>query len=255
MIRRNLEPIAAEDRALLTTAAVIGYDFDVARLGAVSELPPDRLLERLEIAAEAGVVEEIHGASGHFRFAHMLIRDAFYGELSPLARARLHRKVGLALEDLHQGARDKPCAELARHFVPAAVLGDAGKALECARRRRQRSSIAYEAVGHFEVALKVLWLDDPTSGGVELRMSLGQAQAYAATTHERATYQRAPSERGASATRRPSRGPRSDAGGARRRAVYPALVAMLEERWHTGEADGAPARPCSAARERALLFA
>jgi tetratricopeptide (TPR) repeat protein len=247
VIRRNLEPIAAEDRALLTTAAVIGYDFDVARLGAVSELPPDRLLERLETAAEAGVVEEIHGASGHFRFAHMLIRDAFYGELSPLDRARLHSKVGLALEELHQGARDKPCAELARHFVPAAVLGDAGKALEYAAGAGAQALSRFaheEAVGHFEVALKVLRLGRPDERReLELRMSLAQAQAYAGDhPRARATYERA-AERArsigdAATLARAALGYSLAAPGVG--AVYPTLVAMLEEALRMlGEADGA----------------
>src|SRR4029453_6671209 len=65
VIRRNLEPIAAEDRALLTTAAVIGYDFDIARLSAVSELPPDRLLRRLANPAGGGGGGGVHGAGAH----------------------------------------------------------------------------------------------------------------------------------------------------------------------------------------------
>src|SRR5262249_29787869 len=134
VIRRNLEPLSAEHRGLLTIAAVLGYDFDVARLATLCELPPDRLLEELQVVCGAGVIEEVPGASGQFRFAHMLVRDAIYGDTPALERARLHRRVGLALEEFHRGARAAPCAELARHFVHAVVLGDAAKALDYAVR-------------------------------------------------------------------------------------------------------------------------
>src|SRR5262249_23143291 len=37
-IRQNLEPLSAEDRQVLTIAAVIGYEFDIARLRAACDL-------------------------------------------------------------------------------------------------------------------------------------------------------------------------------------------------------------------------
>jgi tetratricopeptide (TPR) repeat protein len=196
VIRRNLEPLAAEDRGLLATAAVLGYDFDVALLGALCDLPRDRLLERLELACSAGVVEEAAGASGCFRFAHMLVREAFYGDLPALDRARLHRKVGLALEELSRGVREVPCAELARHFVHAAVLGDAAKALDYAARAGEQAlaRLAYEeAATHFELALKVLRLERADERrDLELRMHLGEAQSCAGDhPRARAAFERA----------------------------------------------------------------
>jgi tetratricopeptide (TPR) repeat protein len=249
VIRRNLEPLSAEDRDLLTTAAVIGYDFDVARLRAVAGLPPDRLLERLESAAAAGVVEELPGASGQFRFAHMLIRDAFYGELSPLDRARRHRDVGTALEELYRGARDLPCAELARHFVHAAVLGDAGKALEYASRAGQQAlgRLAYEeSAGHFEVALKILRLDRPDEAReLELRLALGQAQTFrgdhphARTTFERAA-ERARALGDAASFARAALGYSFAAPGVG--AVYTTLVALLEDALRLLDEEDGPLR-------------
>jgi tetratricopeptide (TPR) repeat protein len=196
VIRRNLEPLSEEDHRLLTTAAVIGYEFDIARLQVVCGLAADRLLERLQTVAGAGVIEELPGASGQFRFAHMLIRDAFYADLPPLDRAELHRRVGLALEELHEGARDAPCAELARHFVHAAVLGDTAKALDYAARAGEQAlaRLAYEeAVAHFEVALKVLRLGRPDEArDLQLRMILGQTQSFAGDhARARATFERA----------------------------------------------------------------
>jgi tetratricopeptide (TPR) repeat protein len=196
VIRRNLEPLSEEDHRLLTTAAIIGYEFDIARLQVVCGLAPDRLFERLQTVAGAGVIEELPGTSGHFRFAHMLIRDAFYADLPPLDRAELHRQVGLGLEELHKDTRDMPCAELASHFLHAAVLGDTAKALDYAARAGEQAlaRLAYEeAVAHFEVALKVLRLGRPDEErDLELRMILGQAQSFAGDhARARATFERA----------------------------------------------------------------
>jgi tetratricopeptide (TPR) repeat protein len=196
VIQRNLASLAAEDRAILEAAAVLGYDFDVGRLRALCDRSPDVLLERLHVLADAGVVEEVPDAGGRFRFAHVLVRDALYADLSPLDRARLHRRVGLALEALHEGVHEPPYAELAHHFVHAAVLGDAGKALGHATRAGEQAlaRLAYEeAVNHFEVALRMLRLESPDDAReLQLRMRLGRAQACAGDhSRARGTFERA----------------------------------------------------------------
>jgi tetratricopeptide (TPR) repeat protein len=236
VIHRNLAPLAAADRELLTTAAVIGYEFDVARLRAVSGLDPENLLERLQQAAETGVLDEIPGASGRFRFVHMLVRDAAYADLPALERARVHQRVGLALETLYEGARDVPCAELARHFVHAAVLGDATKALTYSTRAGEQAlaRLAYEeAAGHFEVALKVARLGRPDEArDLALRMLLGQAQSYAGDhPHARATFERAAERARALGDVQTFAQAALGFGFATPGigAVYPTLVALLEE--------------------------
>jgi tetratricopeptide (TPR) repeat protein len=196
VIRRNLEPLSDEDRELLTMAAVLGYEFDLARLLALAELPSEQLLGRLQAARSAGVIDETSGASGRFRFSHMLIRDTFYGDLSPLDRAALHRRAGLALEVSASGTTDSSAAELAHHFARSAVLGDAGKALDYAVRAGEQAlaRLAYgEAVGHLDRALTMLRLDRSDEvRDLALRMRIGQALTDAGDhPRARATFERA----------------------------------------------------------------
>src|SRR4030095_368324 len=49
VIRRNLEPLSCEDRGLLTVAAVLGYDFDVAKLGALCRLSLERRIDSVTL--------------------------------------------------------------------------------------------------------------------------------------------------------------------------------------------------------------
>ncbi len=179
VIRRHLRPLSDDDRRLLTIAAVLGREFDLAALQLACELPGDRLLERLEAARAAGLVGEIAETVGRYRFVHVLIRETLYGDLTPVRRAELHRRVGLALEALHAGSHDPPLAELARHFYYAAPVGEAEKAVDYARRAGKHALglLGYEdAVRHYERSLEALVLQPPDElRRIALLLALGDA--------------------------------------------------------------------------------
>jgi tetratricopeptide (TPR) repeat protein len=179
VIRRHLRPLAEDDRMLLTIAAVLGREFDLAALQLACELPGDRLLERLGVAQTAGLVGEIPASVGRYRFVHVLIRETLYGDLTPIRRAELHRRVGLALEALHREAHEPPLAELARHFFHAAPVADADKAVEYARRAGAQAlaQLGYEdAVRHYERGLEALALRPPDeTARASMQLSLGDA--------------------------------------------------------------------------------
>jgi tetratricopeptide (TPR) repeat protein len=179
VIRRRLRPLSDDDRRLLTIAAVLGREFDLAALQLACDLPGDRLLEHLGIAHAAGLVGEIPGSVGRYRFAHVLIRETLYGDLTPVQRAELHRCVGVAFETLHRDAHEPPLAELARHFFHAATVGAAAKAVDYARRAGAQAlrSLGYEdAVRHYERALEALALLPPEDEArARLLLSLADA--------------------------------------------------------------------------------
>lgn len=179
VIRRHLRPLSDDDRLLLTIAAVLGREFDLAALQLACELPGDRLLERLGVAQGAGLVGEIPGSVGRYRFVHVLIRETLYGDLTPIRRAELHRRVGLAIEALHHDSQELPLAELARHFFHAAPVADAEKAVTYARRAGAQAlaQLGYEdAVRHYERGLEALALRPPDEiARAWMQLSLGDA--------------------------------------------------------------------------------
>ena len=94
---------------------------------------------------------------GRFSFAHALVRDTLYEEVSPPQRSQLHQKTALALEELY-GDDPARLGELAHHFLAAASRGDAGKAIEYAERAGEQAmdQLAYEeATELYERALEV----------------------------------------------------------------------------------------------------
>ena len=104
-------------------ASVIGREFDVTALERLADEPEAELLAALDEATEARLVGDSPGTPGRLRFSHALIRDTLYDELPSARRARLHRRLGETLEELHAHDLDPHLAELAHHFWQASGRG------------------------------------------------------------------------------------------------------------------------------------
>ena len=180
VIERRLSALAPPTRELLAVAAVLGPDFHLGLLAAAAGLDRTALLEALDEASGAGVIEPAGTHGGH-RFSHALVRDVIGASLAPGERARLHLRVGEALLTQWGDDAEPVLAELAHHFHAAAVLGDGERALlYCERAARQAfARAAYEeAALHGRQALDALDLASPhdRERRLALTLALGEAQ-------------------------------------------------------------------------------
>ncbi|MEO3783154.1 BTAD domain-containing putative transcriptional regulator [Actinocorallia sp. B10E7] len=132
VLRRRISRLPAAAQTVMRTAAVIGRNFDPELLVEVCELDEDAVLDSLEAALVTGLITE--SGSGT-RFAHVLIRDTLYGDLSRLRRTRLHARVADALEAQPQA---DPAALAHHHFA-------AGRRLDRVTRHASRAAEAAEA--------------------------------------------------------------------------------------------------------------
>ena len=117
VIGRRLSRLSAEANDLLSIGAVIGRDIDVELLAELSDLTESAMLDALDEAVAARIIDET--GADRFRFSHALIRSTLYEELSATRRRRLHRRVAEALEKL----RPEDVVALAYHFVEAGPEG------------------------------------------------------------------------------------------------------------------------------------
>src|SRR5262249_7031189 len=131
VVGRRVERLGDDATKVLSTAAVIGRDFDLALLARVVDLDEDRLLDVLDEALQASIISEAPGASERYTFVHALIQHTRCDELSTPRRRRLHGRVAGALEDL-PSSRTERVAELARHWYEATQPEDAARAYEYA---------------------------------------------------------------------------------------------------------------------------
>jgi DNA-binding SARP family transcriptional activator len=178
VVGRRLLHLSPDANAVLTLASALGREFGLDILERASDLPGDRIVEALEEATAATLINEVAGAPTRYAFSHVLIRETLYGELTTARRARLHRRVAEAMEET--AGNDDRLAELARHFFEAAQAGDIDRAVTYCRRAGDRALgvLAYEeAAGHYERALHALELerhpDDALRG--ELLLAVGDA--------------------------------------------------------------------------------
>jgi tetratricopeptide (TPR) repeat protein len=195
VIGRRLTRLSDDSNAALRAGSVLGREFRLEVLEKVTDLGTDALLDALDEATAAGVVEEVAGGVGRWNFTHALVREALYDELSLTRRVRFHQRVAEAIELLHPDADGPHLAELAFHFAQAAVAAGPQKAIDYGYRAGEyalRLAGYEEAARHFGVALEVA--EDaglPREVRADLLLAQGEAELRAGDPRPaRATFER-----------------------------------------------------------------
>jgi predicted ATPase len=124
-IGRRLSRLSQNFNQVLTTASVIGQEFDFKLLVALSDgIAEEELLAAIDAALAAHLIEESSGGAERYRFSHALIQEVLAKEISASRKVRLHARIGEALEELYGANAEAHAGELAYHFVEAEpVLG------------------------------------------------------------------------------------------------------------------------------------
>jgi diguanylate cyclase (GGDEF)-like protein/putative nucleotidyltransferase with HDIG domain len=117
LMARRLDRLSERTRAILTTAAVIGRLFDIDLALAAGAGTEDELLDAIDEALAAAVLEPSRGDADSYTFTHTLLLDAIKETANPRRLKRIHHAVGEALEQRNSNA----IAELASHFDQAGV--------------------------------------------------------------------------------------------------------------------------------------
>ena len=194
-IGRRLSRLTESTNKTLSLASVIGREFDLGLLEQIAGMPEDAILDAIDEAKAAALVAEVGGEVERYAFTHALVRATLYDELSPARRARLHRRVGAALERLTETRPGQRVDELARHWMAATTIGDSSKAIAYARQAAERAlaGLAFEeAANYYEQSLAALQHHD-RSGDLlrcDLMIALSDAQRRAGE----ADYRRAMTE-------------------------------------------------------------
>ena len=127
MARRRLALVGERCRSTLGFAAVFGREFELRLLATATGEAPSDLLDRIAEGTSVGLIEEL--GPGQFRFAHALLREALYLDLSTAVRAAAHARVAAAIASLTPPQRAARIEALAHHLRHALPLGNSIDAL------------------------------------------------------------------------------------------------------------------------------
>ncbi len=192
VVGRRVERLGPDARTALSAAAVIGREFDLDLLLAVLEFSETRLLDLLDEAVAASLLQESAERAERFAFTHGLVEHTLYEDLGRARRARLHKRVAIALEEQCGDDPGERLGELAGHWAAAVVSSDTAKAMHYARRAAERALEQLapdEAARWYRQALELY--DQAPSGErserCELLIGLGEAQRQTGNPESRQT--------------------------------------------------------------------
>jgi DNA-binding SARP family transcriptional activator len=149
VIRRRAQRLPLDSQAALAVAAVIGREFSLDVLQVATGLDEERAFEAMEAALMTRTVVET--GEGRYCFAHSLVNDTLYHDLSVTRRARLHGRVAAALE----GQSDAAATQLAHHYRLAGDSANTARYSERAAEIAERTLAFDEAAENLETALSV----------------------------------------------------------------------------------------------------
>ena len=137
LVRDRVERLPADAADVLRWGAVIGHGFDADRLAALAALDEPRLLPALEVLERHALLRAVPApppAAARYGFAHDVVRQVVYADLSEPRRRLMHQHIVRVLQA--GGEPDEAtAADLAHH---AALAGDAETAARACLRAAQR---------------------------------------------------------------------------------------------------------------------
>jgi class 3 adenylate cyclase/tetratricopeptide (TPR) repeat protein len=167
LIAARLDALSPDDRAVATTASVLGLSFTLPALQAVSELPEAELEEALERLIRHQLLRmEADPRSperGQYKFVQGVIREVAYGTLSRRDRRTRHLAAARYFESLDD---EELAGVLASHYLDAhrassegpeadALAAQARVTLRAAADRAASLHSQIGALGYLEQALEV----------------------------------------------------------------------------------------------------
>jgi DNA-binding CsgD family transcriptional regulator len=164
----------------LVTASIIGREFDFKLLSTLSRGTTDeQLLRVVDEALAAHMIEESPGPGERYQFTHALTQQTLSEELSISRKARLHARIGQALEEGYGSEVEAHAAELAYHFAQAEPVLGTEKLVHYSSLAGEQALATYayeEALSYFQGGLAAKEGQSMDSETADLLLRLGRAQ-------------------------------------------------------------------------------
>ena len=145
ILASRIDRLAAGDKELLQTLAVIGKEFPLGLIKRVAPGPDEQLQQSLSnLQLAEFIYEQPAFPEVEYIFKHALTLEVAYNSLLTERRKALHERIGRAMEEQFAGRLEDHSADLARHYSRG---GNSGKAIEYLRLAAATSRAALELFG------------------------------------------------------------------------------------------------------------
>jgi DNA-binding SARP family transcriptional activator len=175
-IQSRFATLSPEARTLASVAAVSGSSFSLPLLVQASQNVPEKALQLLEELWMRRIIQ-VRGAE-QYDFVHDFTRDVAYGEISQIARPRIHKQVAQALILIHAANLSPVNGQIAVHWESAGSFAQAIPYFEQAADDANQLYAHSEAVHYRQKALQlVAQLPDTTENRqrkIDLLLTLGR---------------------------------------------------------------------------------
>jgi predicted ATPase len=164
---------------MLQLASVFTAGFAFSELAALTDLADSELLDCVE---EALAEELLHPLSAErYTFAHALVRQTLYEQMSSSRRTRLHRRLAGVLELLNANNLTRVAGELVSQYHASATLAGAARGAIYAVDASRAARAAYapeDAIVTLRQGMDLVSPEaDDTRGRLLSEMALAQAEA------------------------------------------------------------------------------
>jgi DNA-binding NarL/FixJ family response regulator len=179
VIQRRLFHLSDACNETLSTASVVGQEFDSSLLlTLLAPMPERELLEALEEARVAMLLEENKNIYGRYRFNHALTQETLLSEISMARRFEIHARIVEALEERYGETADDHAVEFVEHCAAAKSVVGEEKLLHylVASCERSLESCSWEsALGYYERCFEIK--NESSCDAVSARLHAGRAFA------------------------------------------------------------------------------
>jgi class 3 adenylate cyclase/tetratricopeptide (TPR) repeat protein len=184
ILAARIDRLPADEKDLLQTLAVMGKEFKLQLVRAVSAKPDDELGRMLsDLQLSEFIYEQPAVGDVEYAFKHALTQEVAYNSVLIERRKQLHERIGAALEAAFADNLDDQLPELAHHYARSANRAKAFEFLHRAGDQAVRRASYAEAESYFAGALGVLaaMAESPERDACELRARSSFIRALSAT--------------------------------------------------------------------------
>src|SRR5258708_6164904 len=126
ILAARIDRLPPVEKDLLQTLSVIGNEFPLSLVSAVTGSPHDRLMPMVDdLQAAEFIYEQASSGELEYTFKHALTQQVAYQSVLIERRKVLHERTAVAIETIHAAQLDDHLAELAYHYGRSANLAKA----------------------------------------------------------------------------------------------------------------------------------